>query len=150
MSVSGPRMPWNKTAASAVLREQTDDRELMRMTEITGLEPPPALPTGCIVVLEPGAKWPSEAFAKVPDRDGVAVVRLAADDEPERFSDRLARQFEKLKSGGVLIRSVLVACAMSSAMQPMDRTTLARYIQRNMRNNTTASVTFVTAEDEEL
>jgi hypothetical protein len=99
-------------------------------------------------VLEPGAKWPSEAFAQVPDRDGVAVVRLAAEDEPERFVERLARQFAKLKSGGVLIRTVLVACAMSSTMQSIDRTTLARSIQRSLRNQPSASVTFVTTEDD--
>ncbi len=118
------------------------------MAESLGHEPPPTPPTGCIVVLEPGAKWPSEAFAKIPHRDGVAVVRVAAEDEPERFSERLARQLAKLKSGGVLIRTVLVACAMTSAWQPIDRTTLARSIQRSMRNNPSAAVTFVTSDDE--
>jgi hypothetical protein len=106
----------------------------------------PSSPTGCIVVLEPGAKWPSEAFAKVSDRDGVAVVHVTADDKPEHFFKRLARQFAKVTSGGVLIRTALVACAMSSAVQPIDRNVLARYLQRSMRGNGNTAVTFVKGE----
>jgi hypothetical protein len=94
-------------------------------------------------VLEPGAKWPAEAFAKVSDRDGVAVVHVTAEDQPEHFFKRLARQFTKLTSGGVLIRTAIVACAMSSAVQPIDRTVLARYLQRSMRGSPNAAVTFV-------
>jgi len=120
----------------------------MKMAEPTTSEPQQRPPTGCIVVLEPGAKWPSNAFAEVPDRDGVAVVHVAAEDEPERFFERLARQFTKLTSGGIVVRTVLVACAMSSAMQPIDRVTLTRQIQRNMRSNPSASVTFVKADGE--
>lgn len=105
-------------------------------------------PTGCVVVLEPGAKWPSEAFANVFDRDGVAVVHVSAEDEPGHFFERLARQFTKLTSRGVVIRTVLIACAMSSAVQPIERATLARHIQKSMRGNPRASVTFVKGDGE--
>jgi len=118
------------------------------MAEPTARESQHCPPTGCIVVLESGAQWPSEAFAKVPDRDGVAVVHVTAEDEPEHFFERLARQFTKLTSGGVVIRTVLVACAMSSAVQPIDRTTLTRHIQRTVRSNPSASVTFVKGDSE--
>ncbi len=33
-----------------------------------------AAPSGCIVVLEPGARWPEQAFAEMPHRDSVVVV----------------------------------------------------------------------------
>jgi hypothetical protein len=118
------------------------------MAEPTASESQHSPPTGCIVVLEPGAKWPSKAFAKVSDRDGVAVVPVTAEDEPEHFFERLARQFVKLTSGGVVIRTVLIACAMSSAVQPIDRTTLARHIQRSVRGNPSVSVTFVKGDGE--
>jgi hypothetical protein len=141
----------NRRRSPRLLRPQHGPiapKRFMKMAEPTTSEPQQRPPTGCIVVLEPGAKWPSNAFAKVPDRDGVAVVHVAAEDEPERIFERLARQFPKLTSGGIVFRTVLVACAMSSAMQPIDRATLSRQIQRNMRSNSSASVTFVNADSE--
>jgi hypothetical protein len=114
----------------------------------TAREPQQQPPTGCVVVLESGAKWPSKAFAKVFDRDGVAVVHATAEDEPEHFFERLARQFTKLTSSGVVIRTVLIACTMSSTVQPIGRATLARHIQRSMRSNPSASVTFVKGDSE--
>lgn len=114
----------------------------------TPLGTEPSAPTGCIVVLEPGAKWPTKAFAQVPHRDGVAVVHVNSEDKPEHFFKRLARQFTQLSSGGVLIRTVLVACAMSSSVQTIDRSQLARYLQRSTRGQlNAANVMFVQGDD---
>ena len=80
-------------------------------------------------MLEPGAKWPEEAFASVEDRDGVAVVHEAPGETAEHFFRRLARQFAKIAANGASIRTVLVACAMSGAVYGIDRNQLVAHVQ---------------------
>jgi len=104
-------------------------------------------PSGCIVILEPGASWPEEAFANIPHRDGVAVVNESPEETPEHFFKRLARQIAHVSAGGVLVRSVVVACAITSAGHPIDRAMLAAHVQRHILDAANGSVTFVTGDE---
>jgi hypothetical protein len=103
--------------------------------------------SGCIVILEPGASWPERAFASVPHRDGVVVVNESPEEAPEHFFKRLARQIAHVTANGVLVRSVLVACTITSAGHPVDRTMLAVHVQRNILDASNGSVTFVTGDE---
>ena len=104
-------------------------------------------PTDRIVVLEPGAKWPEQAFASVLHRDGVAVVKESPGEAPEHFFRRLARQFAHLTSNGVLIGTVLVACAGTAAGRPIEHSRLVAHIQSNARDLSHGTVVFVRGEE---
>jgi len=99
--------------------------------------------SGCVVVLEPGAQWPEQAFADVKDRAGVAVVHEVPDETAEHFFTRLARQFHKVAANGVLIRTVLVACAVTGAVGAVDRNQLAARVQNHARFARSGTVVFV-------
>lgn len=102
--------------------------------------------TGCVVVLEPGAKWPDQAFASVEDRAGVAVVHESPGETAEHFFTRLARQFTKVAANGVLIRTVLVACAVTGAVGAIDRDQLAAHVQNHALFAPTGTVVFVAGD----
>jgi len=99
--------------------------------------------TGCVIVLEPGPKWPEQAFATVEDRDGVAVVHEAPGESAEHFFTRLARQFAHVAANGALVRTVLIACAVSGAVRPIDRDQLAAHVQSHALFAPNGSVIFV-------
>src|SRR5664279_4649568 len=103
----------------------------MNVTKSTATDSTASFPTGRVVVLEPGAKWPAQAFAGVGDRDGVAVVSGAPGEAPEHFFKRLARQFAHISANGVLIRTVIVACAVSGAVHSIDRNQLVAHVQNH-------------------
>ena len=103
-------------------------------------------PAGCVVVLEPGAKWPEQAFAGIADRDGVAVVHESPGETAELFFKRLARQFAHVAANGVLIRTVLVACAVSGAFHSIDRNQLAEHVQRHALFAPNGAVIFAAAD----
>jgi len=100
-------------------------------------------PSGCIVILEPGASWPEKAFASIPHRDGVAVVNESPEETLEHFFKRLARQIAHVNASGVLVRSVVVACTIASAGHPIDRTMLAVHVHKHILDASNGSVTFV-------
>ncbi len=99
--------------------------------------------TGCVVVLEPGAQWPEQAFAGVGDREGVAVVPESPGEAAEHFFKRLARQFANIAANGVLIRTVIVACAVSGAVHSIDRDQLVAHVQNHTHFAANGSVIFV-------
>ena len=103
-------------------------------------------PAGCVVVLEPGAKWPEQAFASVADRDGVAIVHESPGETAEHFFKRLARQFAHVAANGVLIRTVLIACAVSGAVHSIDRNQLAEHVQGHALFAPNGAVIFATAD----
>jgi len=109
-----------------------------------------SVPSGCIVILEPGASWPEKAFASIPHRDGVAVVNESPEETPEHFFKRLARQIALVSAGGVLVRSVIVACTITSAGHPIDRTMLAEHVQAHVLAASHGSVKFVTGDEPAL
>ena len=100
-------------------------------------------PAGCVVVLEPGARWPEQAFARVTDRDGVAVVHESPEETPEHFFKRLARQLGQVAASGVRIRTVLVACAVAGSVSSIDRGLLAVQVQRHASFAPNGTVIFV-------
>ena len=104
--------------------------------------------SGCIVILEPGASWPERAFASIPHRDGVAVVNESPKETPEHFFKRLARQIAHVSANGVLVRSVLVACAITSSVHPIDRTILAAHAYRHILGASNGSVMFVSVDEQ--
>ena len=100
-------------------------------------------PAGCVVVLEPGAQWPEQAFASVADRDGVVVVHVSPEETAERFFKRLARQLAQVAANGVLIRTVLVACAVAGSVGSIDRSQLASQMQEHASFAPNGTVIFV-------
>ncbi len=104
---------------------------------------PDIAPAGCVVVLEPGARWPERAFADVADRDGVAVVHQSPGETAEHFFTRLGRQFTKLAANGVLIGTVLIACAVPGAVHRIDRNQLVMHVQTHALFARNGSVVFV-------
>lgn len=104
-------------------------------------------PAGCVVVLEPGASWPDQAFASVHDRAGVAVLSQSADEAPEQFYKRLARQFSHVAANGVLIGTVLVACATSRAWPSINRGQLASRVEQHELFAPGGAVIFVDTEE---
>jgi len=104
-----------------------------------------AEPSGCIVVLEPGAKWPERAFADMPHRDGVVVFSASEAETQDHFFKRLSDQFTRLKTSGVLLRTVLVACATAGMTQFIDRDALTMHVQERVEQ--TAAVVFVPPYD---
>ncbi|HEY5957009.1 MAG TPA: hypothetical protein VIV60_10670 [Polyangiaceae bacterium] len=104
-------------------------------------------PAGCIVVLEPGASWPDQAFASVHDRTGVAIVNQSPGEAPERFFKRLARQFSHVAANGVLIGTVLVACATSDKKASIDRDQLASHVEQHELFAPNGAVIFVDTEE---
>ncbi len=100
-------------------------------------------PAGCVVVLEPGAKWPERAFASIADRDGVAVVHESPGETAEHFFKRLGRQFTQIAANGVLIGTVLIACAASGADRLIDRNQLVAHVQSHALFTRNGSVIFV-------
>jgi hypothetical protein len=102
-------------------------------------------PSGCIVVLEPGAKWPEQAFAAMPHRDSVVVFNASDAETPDHFFKRLTDQFARLKASGVLIRTVLVACTAAGIAQGIDRDRLAQHLQERVHQ--AADVLFVTTNE---
>jgi hypothetical protein len=115
----------------------------MKVTKSTATDSTESSPTGCVVVLEPGAKWPEQAFARVGDRDGVAVVPESPGEAAEHFFKRLARQFAHIAANGVLIRTVIVACAVSGAVHSIDRNQLVAHVQNHALFAANGSVIFV-------
>jgi len=115
----------------------------MNETQFTAVGSTEVSPSGCVVVLEPGAKWPEQAFASVADRDGVAVVPVSPGEAAEHFFKRLARQFAHVAANGVLIRTVLVACAVSGAVHSIDRNQLVAHVQNHALFAPNGSVIFV-------
>ena len=105
-------------------------------------------PAGCVVVLEPGAGWPAQAFARVPDRDGVAIVHEAPGETADSFFKRLAKQFTHVAANGILIRTVLVACGATSSMGTIDRTQLAAHVQQHALFAPNGAVIFVPGDVE--
>jgi hypothetical protein len=101
-------------------------------------------PSGCIVVLEPGAKWPERAFAEMPHRDSVVVVNKTEAETPEHFLTRLSHQFARLQASGVLLRTVLVACAAAGMTQAIDRDRLINHVQEQVEQ--AAAVVFVPSD----
>jgi len=105
---------------------------------------PENLPAGCVVVLEPGAKWPENAFASIDDREGVAVVHEAPGETADHFFTRLARQFAHVAANGVLIGTVLVACA--GPARSINRRELVAHVQEHALFAPNGSVIFVDGE----
>ena len=120
----------------------------MKVSEVTDTDTMEKLPAGCVVVLEPGAKWPSQAFAGVQDRDGVAVVHESPGETADNFFKRLARQFSHVAANGVIIRTVLIACAVSGAVHSIDRHQLAAHVQTHALFAPNGNVIFVAGESE--
>ena len=120
----------------------------MKVTEVNESDSVGKPPAGCVVVLEPGAKWPSQAFAGVEDRDGVAVVHEAPGETADHFFRRLARQFSHVAANGILIRTVLIACAVSGAVHSIDRDQLAAHVQTHALFAPNGTVIFVAGESE--
>lgn len=116
---------------------------LMKVTKSTAIDATVSSPAGCVVVLEPGAKWPEQAFAGVGDREGVAVVSGAPGVAAEHFFKRLARQFAHIAANGVLIRTVIVACAVSGAAHSIDHNQLVAHVQNHSHFAANGSVIFV-------
>jgi hypothetical protein len=98
-------------------------------------------PSGCIVVIEPGAKWPEQAFAAMPYRDSVVVFNASEAETPDHFLRRLSDQFARLTASGVLLRTVLVACATAGVAQGIDRNRLVLHIHERVHQ--AADVVFV-------
>ncbi len=98
-------------------------------------------PSGCIVVLEPGAKWPERVFAAIPHRDSVVVFNASEAETPDHFLGRLTDQFARLKASGVLLRTVVVACAAAGITQSIDRNRLTMHVQERVHKS--ADVVFV-------
>jgi len=72
------------------------------------------IPTGCVVVLEPGARWPEMTFAAVPDRDGVVVMSESPTESLDDFLTRLNAQCAHLIASGVQFKTAIVACCCTS------------------------------------
>ena len=102
-------------------------------------------PSGCIVVLEPGARWPERAFADMPHRDGVVVFSASEAESQDHFFKRLSDQFARLKNSGVLLRTVLVACAAAGMTHSIDRDQLTMHVQQRVEQ--AAAVVFVPPSD---
>ena len=119
-------------------------------TETMNLPANSSGPSGCIVILEPGASWPERAFAGIPHRDGVAVVNESPEETQEHFFKRLARQIAHVSANGVLVRSVLVACTITSSVHPIDRTVLAAHAHRHILSASNGSVMFVNGDEQPL
>ena len=115
----------------------------MAETNLKTSQPIADTPTGCVVVLEPGAKWPEQVFASVADRDGVAVVHESPEETAEHFFKRLARQLAHVAANGVLIRTVIVACAVAGSVGSIDRGQLAAQVQEHASFAPNGAVIFV-------
>ncbi len=115
----------------------------MNVTKSTANDSAATSPAGCVVVLEPGAKWPEQAFAGVGDREGVAVVPVSPGEAAEHFFKRLARQFAHIAANGVLIRTVIVACAISGTVHSIDHNQLVAHVQNHTHFAANGSVIFV-------
>lgn len=98
--------------------------------------------SGCIVVLEAGAKWPEEAFAHVPHRDSVVVFQAMPCEPHEHLISRLIEQFAHFRASGVLLGTVLIATA-GGAPQTINRERLMTQLRES--KEPPASVVFVTA-----
>jgi hypothetical protein len=80
---------------------------------------------GCVVVLEPGAKWPGRAFASIPYRDGVVILSESAGEALDRFIMRLNTQCALMAASGVSFRAAIVACNDAGPMRESYRGKLA-------------------------
>lgn len=101
--------------------------------------------SGCIVVIEPGAKWPERAFAEMPHRDSVVVVNASEAETPDHFFSRLSHQFARLRTSGVLLRTVLVACAAGGMTGTIDRNQLVTHVQAQVEQP--AAVVFIASQE---
>ncbi|HEY5960160.1 MAG TPA: hypothetical protein VIV60_26585 [Polyangiaceae bacterium] len=68
---------------------------------------------GCVVVLEPGAAWPSKEFARMPHRDGVIVLSRSEHEMNRNFLRRLAFHCSLLAASGVVFKTAIIACRAS-------------------------------------
>ena len=118
------------------------------MSETIGGSEATATPSGCIVVLEPGAKWPEREFARMPHRDGVVVMRESVTEPTGRLFKRLTHQLARMAASGVLLRTVLVVCATASGIQQLDRDKLASCFQEHSVVAPDTTVLVVTNDDE--
>jgi hypothetical protein len=120
------------------------------MLETNGGSEATAAPSGCIVVLEPGARWPEREFARMPHRDGVVVMRESVTEPTGRLSKRLTHQLARMAASGVLLKTVLVVCATASGIQQLDRDKLASCFQEHCVTAPDTTVLVVTSDDESL
>jgi hypothetical protein len=82
----------------------------------------------------------------VHDRTGVAVVNESPGEATEHFFNRLARQFSHVAANGVLIGTVLVACATSEETASINRSQLASHVEQHELFAPNGSVIFVDTE----
>ncbi len=94
--------------------------------------------TGCLVVLEYGAEWPTSVFRRTSERDCVLVVAQEPSETLGTFFGRLARRVERASRNALSIRSVIVACSARGNTTPDERCLLLRGIaQRVVRQEET-------------
>jgi hypothetical protein len=119
----------------------------MDLLETNGGFEAAATPSGCIVVLEPGAQWPEREFARMPHRDDVVVMTESVTEPTGRFFTRMTHQLARMTASGVLLKTVLVVCATASSIQQLDRERLASCFQGQSVTAPDATVLVVTSVD---
>ena len=94
--------------------------------------------SGCLVVLEYGAEWPSSVFRRTSERDCVLVVAQEPNETFATFFGRLARRIERAVRSGLSIRTVIVACSARGNGESEERLLLLRgVVERVVRDQET-------------
>ena len=94
--------------------------------------------SGCLVVLEYGAEWPSSVFRRTSERDCVLVVAQEPNETFAAFFGRLARRIERAAKSALSIRTVIVACSGRGNAESDERLLLLRgIVQRVVREQET-------------
>jgi hypothetical protein len=88
--------------------------------------------SGCLVVLEYGAEWPTSVFRRTSERDCVLVAAREPDETLGTFFVRLARRVERAARHAVSIRTVIVACSGHGDTAPDERLLLLQGIARQV------------------
>lgn len=97
---------------------------------------------GCVVVIEPGAKWPEQEFAKLPYRDGVVVLSETADEPLDILLARLSAQCGHLAASGVEFKAAIIACGNTCKSSKDQREALAVDVARRVLGDRRKRVVF--------
>ena len=84
--------------------------------------------SGCLVVLEYGAEWPTSVFRRTSERDCVLVVAQEPNETFATFFVRLARRIERAARSALSIRTVILSCSGRGNAGPDERLLLLRGI----------------------
>jgi hypothetical protein len=99
--------------------------------------------SGCIVVIEPGARWPAPAFERLADREGVVLVARLPDEPLLCFLTRLAHGCTLLERNGISIRSAILSCCGAPGAGPETRALVIRSLAQRLARDRESHVTLV-------